>query len=87
MVAGLSRVVLGLSLITVCLGQTRFVKEIPAAEKKVLEQIVEDEPPPPTALRGDDDDWESPVYNQIYRNPLPIPPVKQPKMYVFRMNA
>ncbi|KAJ1336168.1 bilirubin oxidase [Microdochium nivale] len=23
-------------------------------------------------------DWESPVYNQIYQNPLPIPPQKQP---------
>jgi hypothetical protein len=79
MVAGLARVALGLSLLTLCFGQNRFVKEIPAKEAEALKQIVEDEPPPLSALRGDEDDWESPVYNEIYRNPLPIPPVKQPK--------
>ena len=25
-------------------------------------------------------DWESPAYTWLYQNPLPIPPVKQPKM-------
>nr|AAY23005.1 phenol oxidase A [Stachybotrys chartarum] len=29
-----------------------------------------------------DDDWESPPYNLLYRNALPIPPVKQPKMII-----
>jgi hypothetical protein len=63
----------------VSLAQTRFTKDIPAEEKEALQNIVEDEPPSLATIQGDEDDWESPVYNDIYKNPLPIPPVKQPK--------
>lgn len=27
-------------------------------------------------------DWESPEFNLLFRKPLPIPPVKQPDLYV-----
>ncbi|KAF2275287.1 bilirubin oxidase [Westerdykella ornata] len=74
----ISRVALGLSLLCRCLGQNRFVSEIPAKEKATLEQIVEDNPAPPRSDLEGGSDWESPVYNQIYSNPLPVPPVKQP---------
>lgn len=30
----------------------------------------------------DDDDEESPAYNLIFQVPLPIPPVKEPALYV-----
>ncbi|KAH7313838.1 phenol oxidase A [Stachybotrys elegans] len=32
------------------------------------------------ALRDDSDRWDSPEYTLLYRSPLPIPPVKQPKL-------
>ncbi len=27
-------------------------------------------------------DWQSPEFSLLFREPLPIPPVKQPKQYV-----
>lgn len=78
MVAGLVRVALGLSLLSRGLAQDRFVSEIPAEEQNALDAIVEDEYVPPPANRGGSG-WESPVYSPLYSQPLPIPPVKQPK--------
>lgn len=66
--------------------------DIPPEEASALAKIVEDLPPPevvnatvkravdeemPTKLRKRKDNL-SPAYPLIYRNPLPIPPVKQP---------
>ncbi|KAF2750399.1 Cupredoxin [Sporormia fimetaria CBS 119925] len=80
MVSGLTRLAFGLSMVVQCLGQDRFVSEIPAAEAAALKGIVEDPEPAPPAFRiaGDEDDWESPVYSPLFSKPLPIPPVKQP---------
>ncbi|KAH7136170.1 Cupredoxin [Dendryphion nanum] len=77
----LKQATLGLSLLSMVLAQDRFFDATPASEKEALKQIVEDEPPPPSGQRGGSD-WESPEYNQIYANPLPIPPVKQPKQKI-----
>lgn len=65
--------------------------DIPPDEAAALAAIVEDIPPPVSlpAKRSDDliekppsivkrKDNLSPTYPLIYRNPLPIPPVKQP---------
>jgi bilirubin oxidase len=71
------------------LGQEELDVEIPQAEVEALAGIVEDTPPA-ISERSESrsvsihkrKDWESPVYNLIYQKPLPIPPVKQPKLTV-----
>lgn len=65
---------------------------IPPAEAEALAGIVEDVPPaailtardakPESDLLVKRKDNLSPVYPLIYRNPLPIPPVKEPLKYV-----
>jgi len=59
-------------------GIARQVLEsaIPPEEALRLSQIVEDEPPPPSSARKGQ---ISPDFPLIFRQPLPIPPVKQPK--------
>ncbi|KAJ1322939.1 bilirubin oxidase [Microdochium nivale] len=49
------------------------------AEELAIAAIVEDVPATDT-MTIMKEDWESPVYSLIYRNPLPIPPQKQPKL-------
>lgn len=78
MVSALARVALGL-MVTHCFAQDRFVAKIPTQESAALKAIVEDTAPAPVLAKGDEDDWESPVYTQVYGKALPIPPVKQPK--------
>lgn len=82
MLSQFAQVVFGLSMLTQSFAQDRFFSEIPQEETTALSQIVEDEPIPPPAFRGGSN-WISPEYKQIYGNPLPIPPVKQPKQWVF----
>lgn len=53
---------------------------IPAEEALDLSQIVEEEKPPLISAQRKGKD-ESPEFPLIYRMPLPIPPVKQPKQY------
>jgi len=57
-------------------GHELVSRDIPVEESIALANIVEDEPTV-TIMK---EDWESPPYSLIYRNPLPIPPQKQPKM-------
>ena len=77
MITTLARAAFALSLLSYSFAQDRFFSEIPTEEETALNNVVEDEAPPPSFNRGSG--WESPVYNQIYASPLPIPPVKQPK--------
>lgn len=49
------------------------------AEAAALDGIVEDDPGDIFTIQKD---WLSPEYSLIYKVALPIPPVKQPKMYV-----
>lgn len=49
----------------------------PPEEAAILAQVVEDDPEDFINMFKD---WQSPEYPLIFRNPLPIPPVKQPKM-------
>lgn len=65
-----------LSLVTHSFAQDRFFLDIPEEEKNALSNIIEDDAPPPSQKKGK---WVSPEYPLIYRNALPIPPVKQPK--------
>jgi hypothetical protein len=57
------------------LAQT-FESNIPEEEAAALSQIVEDEVPDVALRKG----GESPEYPLQFRQPLPIPPVAQPKM-------
>lgn len=66
---------LGLMLLKGSVAQRTFTYDIPPEESAALEAIIEDDPSDVFRLFKD---WESPEYNLIYRNPLPIPPVKQP---------
>lgn len=50
---------------------------IPPEEAEALPQVVEDNAEDMMTIFKD---WQSPEYPLIYRKPLPIPPVKQPKM-------
>jgi bilirubin oxidase len=79
MLTKLVRATLALSLAARCLGQDRFVSEIPATEESALAGIVEDDPADEPQFRssGDEDD-ESPAYT-LYQKALPIPPVATPK--------
>jgi bilirubin oxidase len=54
----------------------QFTSNIPPEEAAALAQIVEDGPADAPMLRKDS---TSPEYSLIYKVPLPIPPVKQPK--------
>ena len=62
-----------------CFAQDDAPSNIPPEEAEALENIVEDDAGGVFKVLKD---WESPEYNLIYRVPLPIPPVKQPKMCV-----
>lgn len=77
MISALARMALGLSMVTHTFAQDRYFSEIPAAEATALSQVVEDTPPPPSQRKGEK--WISPEYTLIYKNPLPVPEVKQPK--------
>jgi hypothetical protein len=61
------------------LAQKVFEYNIPPEEALALSQIVEDDPDDDVSIYKD---WESPEYSLIYRVPMPIPPQKQPKLYV-----
>lgn len=50
--------------------------DIPPEEADALSKVIEDEEPTFFAAKGKQ---VSPVYPLIFRTPLPIPPVKQPK--------
>ncbi|KAM0813349.1 putative Bilirubin oxidase [Seiridium cardinale] len=65
-------------LLTASLAQT-FDSNIPPEEAAALAQIVEDDPNDIFIVQKSD---ESPEYPLIYRVPLPIPPVKQPKKVI-----
>ncbi|KAF2118746.1 bilirubin oxidase [Lophiotrema nucula] len=84
MLSKLSRAALLLSILPQCLGQAEappgYVSAIPPEEVAALSQIIEENPEDLPPARGGNK--ESPVYNQIYQNPLPIPPVKQPKQTI-----
>lgn len=72
----------GLMALAVCLvsgvvSRELVSRDIPVEESITLANIVEDEPSSVSIMK---EDWESPPYSLIYRNPLPIPPQKQPKM-------
>lgn len=87
MLSKLARVAFGLFLLTRCVAQNatetpddpRYYSEIPEEEKAALASIIEDDPNDVMRIAKD---WESPEYSLIYRTPLPIPPVKEPKMCV-----
>jgi bilirubin oxidase len=70
------QVACGLSLFSFSLAQDRFFSENPIAEEEALSHIIEDKP---GDLANKKKDWISPEYSLIYRQALPIPPVKQPK--------
>jgi hypothetical protein len=70
------QVACGLSLFSFSLAQDRFFSETPIAEEEALSHIIEDKP---GDLANKKKDWISPEYSLIYRQALPIPPVKQPK--------
>lgn len=75
----LSRLAL-LALVPCFLGASSgqgLQSNIPPEEAEALAQVVEDNPEDVMTIFKD---WQSPEYPLIYRNPLPIPPVKQPKM-------
>lgn len=65
------------SLFETCTAQTKtWVYDLPPKESAALASIVEDDfNDVPAARKGGD---ESPLYSLIFRQPLPIPPVKQP---------
>lgn len=65
------------SLFETCAAQNKtWVYDLPPEESAALASIVEDYfNDVPAARKGDD---ESPLYSLIFRQPLPIPPVKQP---------
>ncbi|KAJ2976677.1 hypothetical protein NUW58_g8025 [Xylaria curta] len=60
------------------IAQRTLEYEIPPEEAAALNSIVVDDDPIVTAKKG----GESPPYPLIYRNPLPIPPIKQPKQII-----
>lgn len=83
MASQLLRVAIGLSLLAKAVGvgaaierPAKYTDEIPEAEKVALASVVEDNPDDIVHLFKD---WESPEYPLIYRQALPIPPVKEPK--------
>ncbi|KAI1338635.1 Cupredoxin [Xylariaceae sp. FL0016] len=60
-------------------AQQTFESQIPAEESAALSQIVEDDPGETVHITKDD---ESPPFPLIYKVPLPIPPVAQPKQVI-----
>jgi hypothetical protein len=83
MASHILRVAFGLSLLANAIGvgavierPAKYTDEIPEAEKAALASVVEDNPDDIVRLFKD---WESPEYPLIYRQALPIPPVKEPK--------
>lgn len=58
-------------------SQTQFSVEIPESERVALENIVEDDSDDQMSVQKD---WESPEYPLLFRSPLPIPPVLEPKL-------
>jgi hypothetical protein len=67
------------------IGEENLPYHIPQSEVEALEGIVEDVPPASTSTLRKRKDWLSPEYKFIYQKPLPIPPVKQPKLYVIKL--
>lgn len=69
---------------SLCYSPGRWTYDIPPAEAEALAGIVEDIPPRVNLTARSADllvkrkDNLSPEYPLIYRNALPIPPVKQP---------
>ncbi|GAP83355.2 putative bilirubin oxidase [Rosellinia necatrix] len=61
------------------IAQRTLEYDIPADEAAALAQVVDDDDSTFSAARKGD---ESPEYSLIYRKPLPIPPVKQPKQII-----
>lgn len=83
MVSNLFRVAFGLSMLLKVFGEVaiidrppQYTGDIPNEEKLALASIVEDDPDEVFALASD---WRSPEYPLLFRQALPIPPVKQPK--------
>ncbi|KAF2268917.1 Cupredoxin [Lojkania enalia] len=77
---------LWLSVLSLCLGQrsSKYFDDIPPEEVASLAAIIEEGPEDiqnatHRLVRRND---ESPTYTRIYQNPLPIPPVKQPKQII-----
>ncbi|PVI06720.1 Cupredoxin [Periconia macrospinosa] len=58
-------------------AQNKFSVEIPESERVALENIIEDDAGEEMSVQKD---WESPEYPLLFRSPLPIPPVLQPKL-------
>lgn len=75
MLSKLNSLTLASCLLATSLGQ--LTSNIPPEEAAALAGIVEDDPGLGDAV-GILKDWESPEYSLVYRNPLPIPPVKEP---------
>lgn len=64
-------------LLASCLSQGSLASAIPREERAVIDQSVGN-----TRSLVARKDWLSPEYTLLYRTPLPIPPVKQPKKYI-----
>lgn len=64
-------------LLAGAIGQRALEYDIPAEEALALSQVVDDDEPAFSALKGGGD--ASPDFPLIFRVPLPIPPIKQPK--------
>ncbi|GAW20681.1 hypothetical protein ANO14919_101900 [Xylariales sp. No.14919] len=58
------------------IAQRTLEYAIPPEEELALSQVVNDDEPAFSAAKGKE---ISPEFPLIFRNPLPIPPVKQPK--------
>ncbi|KAI0447314.1 Cupredoxin [Xylaria telfairii] len=61
------------------IAQRTLEYDIPPEEADALSKVIEDEEPTFFAAKGKQ---VSPVYPLIFRTPLPIPPVKQPKQII-----
>lgn len=59
------------------IGQRTLEYDIPAEEALALSQVVDDDDLASSARKGGGD--LSPEFPLIFRVPLPIPPIKQPK--------
>lgn len=59
-----------------------WIYDIPPAEAAALAGIVEDEAPDSPPFSTFKKDNLSPQYDLVYRVALPIPPIKEPTMYV-----
>lgn len=77
MLFNLGHLSLGLMILTQCHGQNNFLSEIPESESVALQSVIEDDPDGDMSVQKD---WESPEYPLIFRSPLPIPPILQPRL-------